>query len=117
MEREYDQGNSHSNAFLRGLFAGTMIGAGIGLLFAPRRGSELRRQVADSAASASRAASKTVDELSQRGREAYQRARDVASRAGESVERVANDAAKVADKVLSVAGDLESRVSRANRGD
>jgi gas vesicle protein len=117
MEREHDEMNSQSSAFFRGLFAGTMIGAGIGLLFAPRRGSELRRQVADSAASASRAASKTVDELSQRSREAYQRARDVASRAGESVERVANDAAKVADKVLSVAGDAESRASRASRGE
>ena len=115
MEREHDQVDSQSTAFLTGLFAGTVIGAGIGLLFAPRRGSELRRHVADSAASASRAASKTVDELSHRGRDAYQRARAVAVRAGEGVERVANDAAKVADKVLSVAGEVENRVSR--RGD
>jgi gas vesicle protein len=92
-------------AFLTGLLAGAVIGSGLGLLFAPRKGSELREQMADSAASVGKAVSKTVDELTDRGREAYTRARDVVSRAGDEMDRVAADATKKVDKGLTVAAD------------
>jgi gas vesicle protein len=99
-------------AFLTGLLAGAVIGSGLGLLFAPRKGSELREQMADSAASVGKAVSKTVDELTDRGREAYTRARDVVSRAGDEMDRVAADATKKVDKGLTVAADTAAAKAR-----
>jgi gas vesicle protein len=92
--------------------AGAVIGSSLGLLFAPRKGSELRGQVADSAASVSKAVSKTVDELADRSREAYTRARDVMSRTGDEIDRVAADATKKMDKGLTVAADAAATKAR-----
>jgi hypothetical protein len=35
--------------FMMGLLTGTVLGAGIGMLFAPKRGSEMRHKISDSA--------------------------------------------------------------------
>src|SRR6202048_1721498 len=83
-------------AFFTGLLAGAVIGSSLGLLFAPRKGSELREQMADSAASVGKAVSKTVDELADRGREAYTRARDVVSRAGDEIDRAGDQIDRMA---------------------
>jgi gas vesicle protein len=114
MSRGYDGADSLGSgaAFFTGLLAGAVIGSSLGLLFAPRKGSELREQVADSAASVGKAVSKTVDELADRGREAYTRARDVVSRAGDEIDRVAADATKKVDKGLTVAADTAATKSR-----
>src|ERR1700716_949038 len=107
MSRGYDGADSLGSgaAFFTGLLAGAVIGGSLGLLFAPRKGSELRGQVADSAASVSKAVSKTVDELADRSREVYTRARDVVSRAGDEMDRMAEDATRKMDKGLTVAAD------------
>jgi gas vesicle protein len=99
-------------AFFTGLLAGVVIGSSLGLLFAPRKGSELREQVADSAASVGQAVSRTVDELTDRSREVYTRARDVVSRAGNEIDRMAADATKKVDKGLTVAADTAATKSR-----
>src|SRR3954465_5564047 len=91
MNQEYDWERSQgsSAAFFTGVLAGALIGTGLGLLFAPRKGAELRGQVAESAATMGQAISKTVDGWAERGREVYNQARDVATRAGDEVDRVA----------------------------
>jgi gas vesicle protein len=110
----YDGADSPGSgtAFFTGLLAGAVIGSSLGLLFAPRKGSELREQVADSAASVGKAVSKTVDDLTDRGREAYTRARDVVSRTGDEIDRVAADTTKKIDKGLTVAGDTTATKPR-----
>lgn len=88
MERE-DGGSS----FLMGLLAGTVLGAGLGMLFAPKAGADTRRQLSEQAnrlrstandgySQASDKVHQTVqqasDKVSQmvdRGREAYERAK------------------------------------------
>jgi gas vesicle protein len=84
MERE-DGGGS----FLMGLLAGTVLGAGLGMLFAPKAGSEVRKQLSEQANrlrstahdtynQASERVSQASEKVSQmvdRGREAYDRAR------------------------------------------
>jgi gas vesicle protein len=84
MAYEYDrfEREEGSGAFLMGLLAGTVLGAGLGMLFAPRAGSELRSQLSDSAgrwrntaSDAYQQVSDKVTHFAERGREAYDRAR------------------------------------------
>ena len=88
MAYEYDrfEREEGGGSFLMGLLAGTVLGAGLGMLFAPKAGSELRsqlgtqiadqtgklREVADQTYSQ---ASEKVSQMVDRGREAYDRAR------------------------------------------
>ena len=51
MAYEYDrfERDDRGGSFLMGLLAGTILGAGLGMLFAPKSGSELRSQLGDQA--------------------------------------------------------------------
>ena len=84
MAYEYDrfEREDGGGSFLMGLLAGTVLGAGLGMLFAPRAGSELRRQVGEqagklrsTATDAYSTASERVTQIVDKGREAYDRAR------------------------------------------
>jgi gas vesicle protein len=88
MAYEYDrfEREEGGGSFLMGLLAGTVLGAGLGMLFAPKAGSELRsqlgtqlsdqtgrlREVADQGY---QQATEKVSQIVDRGREAYDRAR------------------------------------------
>ncbi len=100
-------------AFLMGLLAGTVLGAGLGMLFAPKAGSELRNQLAESgrnlgqtASDGYRRAAERVSTVVDRGREVYDRARgtvnEAAERGREAYERarstVAEQVAEVSDR-------------------
>ena len=88
MAYEYDrfEREEGGGSFLMGLLAGTVLGAGLGMLFAPKSGSELRSQLGSQIADqtgrlrdvADQTYSQATDKVSQmvdRGREAYDRAR------------------------------------------
>ena len=84
MAYEYDrlEREEGGGSFLMGLLAGTVLGAGLGMLFAPKPGSELRNQLSEQAGRLRSTATDTyqqaTDKVSQivdRGREAYDRAR------------------------------------------
>ena len=91
MAYEYDriEREDGGGSFLMGLLAGTVLGAGLGMLFAPKTGAETRRQLSEQAnrlrstandtyAQASEKLSQASEKVSQivdRGREAYDRAR------------------------------------------
>ena len=94
MAYEYDrfEREEGSGSFLMGLLAGTVLGAGLGMLFAPKAGSELRGQLGEqatrlrsSANDAYGAASEKVGQMVDRGREAYDRARSSASSAASNI--------------------------------
>ena len=98
MAYEYDriEREEGSGAFLMGLLAGTVLGAGLGMLFAPKAGSELRSQLSEQAKKARDTATDTYNQASEkvtqiidRGREAYDRARGTASRAADTASRTA----------------------------
>ena len=83
MAYEYDrlEREEGGGSFLMGLLAGTVLGAGLGMLFAPKAGSELRNQLGDQASRLKNAANDTyqqasdkVTQLVDRGRDAYDRA-------------------------------------------
>ena len=84
MAYEYDryEREDGGGSFLMGLLAGTVLGAGLGMLFAPKAGNELRNQLGESAGrirttanDAYHQASDKVSQMVDRGKDAYQRAR------------------------------------------
>jgi gas vesicle protein len=93
MAYEYDrfEREDGGGSFLMGLLAGTVLGAGLGMLFAPKAGSELRNQLTEQAGKLRSTANDTyqqasdkVSQMVDRGREAYDRARTSASGPGMS---------------------------------
>lgn len=86
--------------FFIGLLAGAAMGAGLGILFAPKPGSELRGQLTgqanDLAATASRQyrrAASTASDLAERGREMYGQARQAVNRGADEAQRYVRDTA------------------------
>jgi hypothetical protein len=63
-----DEHEAGGGSFMMGLLTGTVLGAGLGMLFAPKAGSELRNQLGEQANSLGRAAG-----------DQYRRASDAAS--------------------------------------
>jgi gas vesicle protein len=88
MAYEYDryEREDGGGSFLMGLLAGTVLGAGLGMLFAPKPGNELRNQLGEQAGRLKTTANDTyqqatekVNQIVERGREAYDRARGTAA--------------------------------------
>jgi hypothetical protein len=97
MAYEYDrfEREDGGGSFLMGLLAGTVLGAGLGMLFAPKTGSELRNQLTEQAGrlrttagdtygQASGMVTEKVSQMMDRGREAYDRARQGTGNTGET---------------------------------
>lgn len=93
-DSEHDEFRSSGGGFLAGLLMGAAIGAGLALLFAPKKGSELRTQLAESARKARESA-----------RDAYQQA---AGRVGESAARTAREVERTLHDVVSSARGQQS---------
>src|SRR3954463_4070792 len=87
----FDNEGGGGGSFVMGLLTGTVLGAGLGMLFAPKAGTELRNQVmeqagnlANTASEGYRRASETAGEYADRGREV---AGDIAGRGREMYDR------------------------------
>jgi gas vesicle protein len=94
-EPHYEE-ESGGGGFLIGLLCGTALGAAIGLMFAPKAGSEFRQRIYDSTGDIRRKAYETYGQASEqvntmvekgrqavdRGREAFESARQTASGQG-----------------------------------
>jgi gas vesicle protein len=94
----FDNEGSGGGSFVMGLLTGTVLGAGLGMLFAPKAGSELRNQLseqanqlANQASEGYRKAATTANEWAEKGREkgreAYDRTREAVSRGTEEAQR------------------------------
>jgi gas vesicle protein len=112
-----DLDDRHGGSFLLGFIAGSVLGAGLALMFAPRTGLETRREVADraqrlrkQAAQEYEAASERMSHLAERGREAY---RSAADRARDLAERGRREAQDLADRGRKEAHDLADKARGA----
>jgi gas vesicle protein len=98
----FDRSDNDSNgggSFVMGLLTGTVLGAGLGMLFAPKAGAELRNQVREQAGNLANTAS-----------DGYRRAAETASQyAG----RAAETASQYAERGRDMAGDLAGRAREA----
>jgi gas vesicle protein len=85
-------------SFVMGLLTGTVLGAGLGMLFAPKAGHELRNQIseqagnlANTASEGYRRATEAAGDLADRGRDMYDKARDAVSRGADEAQRYVRD--------------------------
>ena len=79
-EPHYEEEEAGGGGFLIGLLCGTALGAAIGLMFAPKAGSEFRQRLYESTGDIRRKAYQTYDQASEQ-------VNTVASRARQAVER------------------------------
>ena len=117
MAYEYDrfEREDGGGSFLMGLLAGTVLGAGLGMLFAPKPGSELRTKLSEqagklrsTAADGYQQATGKVTQMVDRGREAYDRARQTAGAAADSVAGATPGSANPAAGASGPSTDVES---------
>ena len=89
MTDSYERYNAeaHAGGFVMGLLAGTVLGAGLGMLLAPKSGSEMRDQLGEQARNFGtraseqyRRASETATHWAERGREAVNQAKSAVQR-------------------------------------
>src|SRR5437773_8741442 len=95
----FDNEGGGGGSFVMGLLTGTVLGAGLGMLFAPKAGSELRGQISDQANNLAntaseqyRRATEAAGDLADRGREMYDKARDAVSKGAEEAQKYVRDA-------------------------
>jgi gas vesicle protein len=81
---DLDRGTDSGGGFIIGLLSGVVLGVGVGLLFAPRAGSELRETLSQSANDIQRAATDSFNQVSSKVRETTQKGREVLNRTRES---------------------------------
>ena len=105
-----DNQGSGGGSFVIGLLAGTVIGAGVAMLFASKPGSELRRDLGEQAdklatdasktyrkasvgaAEWARKASEAAEGIAERGKEIYDNARDAVAKGADEVQRYRQEA-------------------------
>lgn len=78
-----------SNAGERAIWflAGMAVGAGLGILFAPKSGRETREYIGERAARGRDYVSQTGKDVYEKGRELYERGKGLAEEAGELIDR------------------------------
>ena len=81
----YDNNEGSGAGFMMGLLAGTVLGAGLGMLLAPKAGSELRGQIGEQAKNIGNKASEQYRRASETASGWAERGRDVVNKARESV--------------------------------
>ena len=93
----YDNEGSGGGGFMMGLLTGTVLGAGLGMLLAPKAGSELRGALGEQARNFSNVASEqykhareTAGTWAERGREMVDKARDAVNRGADEARNYAS---------------------------
>jgi len=95
----FDNEGNGGSSFVMGLLTGTVLGAGLGMLFAPKSGSEIRNQLseqagnlANTASEGYRKASESAGQWADRGKDLYEKTRDAVSRGADEAQRYVRDA-------------------------
>jgi gas vesicle protein len=96
----FDNEGNGGGSFVMGLLTGTVLGAGLGMLFAPKAGADLRNQIgeqagnlANSASEGYRKATESAGQWAERGRDMYDKARDAVARGADEAQRYVRDTA------------------------
>jgi gas vesicle protein len=111
---EYREGGGGS--FVLGLLTGTVLGAGLGMLFAPKAGSELRSQLSEQAGSMKNQASEGYRRASESASQWAEKGRDVYNKASDAVVKGAQEAQKYVRETASSAPSTHESASERIRG-
>lgn len=79
-------------SFVMGLLTGTVLGAGLGMLFAPKAGSDLRSQLSEQAGNLANQASENYRRATETAGEWATKARDAVNRGTEEAQRYVREA-------------------------
>ena len=113
-----DNNSSYSKGFLIGAVVGGAVGAVVALLFAPKSGRELRRDIADRTEEVVDKAQQMFNNATSGGQESRSGLDDVVNEGRIAAERIVSTARHQADNLMSnaeqVLRDAKSRVSRVN---
>jgi gas vesicle protein len=123
----FDNEGGRASSFVLGLLTGTVLGAGLGMLFAPKAGSELRRQLSDQAGNlanqasegyrrATGSAGEWADQGKEAGKEIYNKVREAFSRGGDEAQRHVRDAATGMAGMAGASPSTSSGSSGTDRG-
>jgi len=88
----YENEGSGGGGFMMGLLTGTVLGAGLGMLLAPKAGSELRGAIGEQAKSLGNAASEQYKKASETAGTWAEQGRDLVNKAKDAVTRGADEA-------------------------
>src|SRR6185436_965148 len=107
----FDNNESGGGSFVMGLLTGTVLGAGLGMLFAPKAGAELRGQISEQAGNLANQASEgyrrasenagqwvekgkdAAGEWSERGKDIYGKAKEAVNKGADEAQKYVRDAA------------------------
>jgi gas vesicle protein len=102
-------------SFVMGLLTGTVLGAGLGMLFAPKAGSDLRNQISEQAGTLANTASEGYRKATEVAGEGYRKATDAAGdwadRGRDIVGKAREAAVKGADEAQRYVRDAASSVT------
>jgi gas vesicle protein len=97
-DRFENENNNGGGSFVMGLLTGTVLGAGLGMLFAPKAGSELRNQLSEQAGSLAnqaqdgiRKVTETTGDWAERGRDMYGKAKDAVVKGADEAQKYVRD--------------------------
>ena len=106
----YDNESSGGGGFMMGLLTGTVLGAGLGMLLAPKAGSDLRGAIGEQAKNLGNAATEQYKKASEAAGTWAERGREMVDKAKEAVSRGADEARSYAS------GTTGSSYSSGNTG-
>lgn len=95
---------SGGGGFMMGVLMGTVLGAGIGMLLAPKAGADLRGAIGDQAKNLGNVASEQYKKASDTAGAWAEQGRDLVSKAREAVSRGADEARSYASSTSGNAG-------------
>jgi gas vesicle protein len=94
----FDNEGNGGGSFVMGLLTGTVLGAGLGMLFAPKAGSELRNQLSEQAGTLAtqaqdgiRKVTETTGDWAERGRDMYGKAKDAVVKGADEAQKYVRD--------------------------
>jgi gas vesicle protein len=108
-DRFENEGNG-GGSFVMGLLTGTVLGAGLGMLFAPKAGSELRNQLSEQANNLASQAQDGIRKVAEtdwaeRGRDIYGKAKDAVAKGADDAQKYVRDNAGAVREVVAKSAD------------
>jgi gas vesicle protein len=100
----FETEGSGGGGFMLGLLTGTVLGAGLGMLLAPKAGAELRGAIGEQARNLGNMASEQYRKASEQASGWAERGRDIVDRTREAVHRGAEEARGFAGAATSSSG-------------